>query len=87
MGPSLPTITQKVRRAALVPCFVATGNKHSETYVRNLFIFYTWYSLLILRISVICCENGPTRSTNANECGSGRAFRIGEYSSIMTILS
>ena len=41
----------------------------------------------VFRISVICYESGPTRLTNANECGSGRAFRIGEYSSIMRIPS
>ena len=53
----------------------------------NLFIYRASYLHPISRISVICYRSGPTRLTNVNEYGSGQAFQIGGYFSIMKMPS
>ena len=65
----------------------ATLRRYGEQALRevrsSLFIYRARYLHPVSRISGICWESGPKRLTNVNECGSGRAFQIGAYSSIM----
>jgi len=86
VDPNRSTTTQKVQRLVPARCFVATANKHSETYVETKSTSYASCLPAIPRISVVCYENGPMRSISVSEYGSGPAFRIEEYSSITRIL-
>ena len=63
------------------------GEQALRDVCSNLFVYRAWYLHPVSRIFVICWESGPTRLTNVNECGSGRAFQTGGYSSIMKMPS